>query len=208
MKRTDKKTSGKNRFVKSLLNSRKGTMLFSLLAILLIVVNIIVTSYSWFTPTSQKGVGIKYSTDIEFRSENCSIKQYSGTYNNGVIEYTELTTSELSKTLKAGTHYFKTEITNNDANYPTIVSLFFNQFPTAWKDDTAFSDLGFGVQEPSNNYRKYNSTQTDFYIIRNAYLEKNDGHNKGRSLSVRWFVKVPQDKQITLNLKDMYLTFN
>ena len=207
--RADRKSTDKKL---SLFSSRKGTLLLSLMVIMLIVVNLIVSSYSWFTPASQKGTGVKYNTPIEFRSEKCSMKQYTGTENAGVIEYSEITTIDQENyqfTLSGGdsdegsTYYFKTEITNDDPNYPTIVSLFFSSIAAP-----SGGTVGFGVAEPSNSYRTYNSALTDYYVIRNAYIEKNDGHNIESSISVKWFVKVPKNASAVIDLRNMYVTYN
>ena len=213
MKSNAKSSDKKGKTIKTLFRSSRATVILSLFAIVLIVVNLVLVSYSWFSPASQKGTGIKYNTSINFRSEKCEMKQYTGTNTNGVIEYTPITAGSFERKLSGGqngtTYYFQTEITNTDQEYPTIVSLFFSSFPTSWKDNTEFSGLGFGVQEPSNSYHTYNATQSpDFYLIRNAFIDKNDGHNKEASLSVKWFVVVPAGNEVTLNLGTMFLTYN
>ena len=184
----------------------RGAKLIALLAILILTVTVVTASYSWFKPSEVESTGITYKSDVSFRSENCSISHYSGSKDvNGVITYTSLGTLTAGNaviSVTAGTTaYFKTEITNNDATYPTVISLFMEEFP-----NSAVS-ASFGVAAPSNSFRTVSSVQTDFYIIRNAFINKNDRNNEDASLSVEWFVKAGVS-DVTFDLRKIYLMYN
>ena len=185
----------------------KGIVLISLLAVVIVVVSIITSSYSWFSPKTVKATGIDYSASVGFRSENCELTHFVGAKNTtdhpGEITYTEAVNS--SQTISANTTgYFKTNVKNNSQSYPTVVSLYISKLPA---DGSAGTALGFGVSYPSNSYREYTSQQSDFYIIRNAYIEKNDGTNSDAELVVEWFVKAG-NTAVTIDLDNIYLLYN
>ena len=61
---------------------RRGIILIALLALMILVVNLIVFSYSWFTPTTTDGIGLAFdnSEDLDsIRSERCTFSTYRGT---------------------------------------------------------------------------------------------------------------------------------
>jgi hypothetical protein len=208
---------------KSRLTVRRGITLISILAIVILIINIFTASYSWFLPTVRKSTGISYQTDINFRSENCKMSFFYGTRINGEMTYYPIGDSAIAAqsidgdenndlviaagkacTVYSGRKaYFMAEITNDSTDYPTIVSLFMSTFPAS----LSTGKVNFGVSYPSNTYRSFSTAQTDMHIIRNAYLNKNDGNNDDCSLSVEWFVEaVGQD--ITFDLDDIYLMYN
>lgn len=192
-------------------STKKGIMLISLLAILVLVVSIITASYSWFSPKSVKGTGINYHTDVRFRSENCTVTHYRGSVgtgeNNGVISYTKINDPTTDITITASTTsetiaYFMTNVTNNDTKYPTVVSMYMSDFPDSG------SNFGFGIAAPSNSYRQITAQQHDFYFVRNAFITQNDNSDDA-TLSVEWFVKIPQNgSDVTIDLSKMYIMFN
>lgn len=188
-------------------STKKGIMLISLLAILVLVVSIITASYSWFSPKSVKGTGINYHTDVRFRSENCTVTHYVGSKDaNGVISYTKIdnpTTVTINASTSADTiAYYMTNITNNDPKYPTVVSVYMSDFPEANRT------FGFGIAAPSNSYRQLTAQQHDYYFVRNAFISQNDNSDDA-TLSVEWFVKVPQNgSSVTIDLRKMFIMFN
>ena len=61
------------------LSTRFGIVLIALLAVTVLVVNLIVFSYSWFTPTPATGEGLALDTSSSIRSERCTFETYQGT---------------------------------------------------------------------------------------------------------------------------------
>ena len=185
--------------------SRNGVILISLLALMSLVISLITMSYSWFTPAVKKATGMQYQADAAIRSEKCQIfKNYEGVKDpndNNKLKYTTEVTGSQSI---SGTElkYFRTVIINPDEN-ATNVSLYISSMPGSSDSDNPY---GMGVASPSNSYHKYPSSQSDVYIVRNAYIDGvKDGVNG--ELIVDWFIK-PNGNTISINLSGLYLMYN
>lgn len=188
---------------KRLLVTRKGIALVIILALMILIVNIVTASYSWFMPLAENHNGMGYQSDTNLRSENCSFVTYAGTkQSNDSIDYNEtvpITSSSYS--INANTpYYFKTKIVNADTKFSSNVSLFFESMP---------ADTTLAVTFPSNTVRATGSSpETDFYVIRNAYVKvyvSTDADGPGL-LEVEWFVK--STANTSLDFTKMYLMYN
>ena len=209
------KTTGKtgaHSVKKKKITTRKGVMLVSLLAILIVVVSIITASYSWFLPTSTKSTGISYNSSAGFRSESCTVKHYAGTKNatTGVISYSKTEIATNTQSITRGTKaYYRTEITNTSSDYTTVFSLFFSNFPNQ-TDPTinAFGNVSLGISYPSNTFRTLSEVQTDYPLLRNVYLNANDGTNEDASISVEWFVVADDSSDFSFDINNIYLVYS
>ena len=189
--------------------SRRGIMLIAMVALLVLSINLITSSYSWFTPQNVNGTGMNYAFDGKPRSENCSFKTYRGTKvtsdNRQEGEYLDQirynaneTTGDVSVDVNS-VQYFKTEIVNADTTNASNVSLFIKSMPACT----------VAVTYPSNSVRIVSSSTSDYYIIRNAYVKRKDTAdvNGPGLLVVEWFVKTGSSSA-TINLNNLYLTYN
>ncbi|MEE3492258.1 hypothetical protein [Ruminococcus sp.] len=186
---------------KKVFTTRNGIVLVALLAVLILLVSVVTLSYSWFEPQSRPGTGMEYRADAAVRSQNCSIKgTYAGTVTNGAITYDKTNSLSGTQSVSGDIKYFLTEIENADPA-PTNISLFIGSLPAASSDY-----YGLGVAVPSNSYRKISSAQTDYYIIRNAYINGfKDGHNG--ELTVEWFIR-PEGNTVDFNVNNLYIMYN
>lgn len=181
---------------KKLLTKRRGVILVVLLAVLILVVNIITFSYSWFSPEVKRGVGMHYDVQLSVRSENCTISHSLGTVTSGAIDYDTAWDGSATITVAANSiKYFRTTVTNADPN-PTNISLYISELPAC----------GLGVASPSNTYRTFSSAQTHIYILRNAYIEPQEGTTPGMR-EIEWFVKTG-DTGVEIDLSKVYLMYN
>lgn len=197
------KRSNSNQNAKRKLITRKGVMLVIILAVMILVVNIITASYSWFQPIAETHNGMGYQSNTNLRSENCTFVTYSGTkQSDDSIAYNESTPiTSNSYTINANTvYYFKTNIVNGDTKFPSNVSLFFESMP---------ADTTLAVTFPANTVRSTGSaSESDFYVIRNAYVKVNvstDAEGPGL-LEVEWFVK--STTNTSLDFTKLYLMYN
>ena len=206
------KNTKKKKAKKSLI-TRKGVMLVAILAVMILVINIITASYSWFSPaTDNTHYGLNYAASASGRSENFdTLKTVQGTkssvYTPSVVYKNQIqygTTQPSSFNLTAGTtYYFKTEIKNLDENYGSDVSLYIKNMPAGT----------VAVTYPSNTVRTFTGgTQSDYVLIRNAYVKKKvetDVNGPGL-LEVEWFI-TPSANYSNFNLSGnnaLYLMFN
>ena len=197
-----KKTSKKKRQF----TNRHGIIMIALLAVMILVVNLVMFSYSWFTPASVTGQGLALEETSSLRSERCTFETYPGvlvtesnhsSYSDYYIDQIAYSNSPVPENavIKVpvatmvdgekvpGRAYFRTNIQNNDTEYPSVISLYHNQFP---------NNLGIAVTYPSNTYF-FNDTGNydDCFILRNAYVKvKDDADVDGPGLlQVEWFVE-------------------
>lgn len=198
-----------------ILSNRHGIMLIALLAVVILMVNLMTFSYSWFTPQVQTGKGIYFTHTTNLRSEDCSFETYQGTvststdnglYIGEVVYNTAQVTGNVSIPANSKV-YFRTNIQNNSTQYPSIVSLYIASMP---------ANLTVAVTYPSNSVRSITSAQSDYYIIRNAYVkvkDLNDADGPGL-LVVDWYVENTTGSPITLHLGTpgsdvgLYLMYN
>lgn len=194
--------------------SRFGLILILSLALIILLINVITASYSWFNPDSFKGSQINYEAAYSLRSEKCTYETFLGhkvakpNSNSGTvqvygnIEY-ETSKSTGSVTCSANSYtYFRTNITNADNKYASNVSLFISSFP-----GSSSGGVGLGVSFPSSSYHIYTENKADVYIIRNAYVVQYDDENSG-VLSVEWFVNNMSNSNVTVNLNNLYLMYS
>lgn len=195
-----------NKVIRKLNFSRKSIFLVLLLAVIILVVNIITASFSWFQPSSKAGANMQYQDSAQLRPETCTFATYRGTLNsdNSITYGSSPVTG--SQTISSGTQnspsftHFRTSITNSSQDYPTCVSLYMSSLPSC----------NLGVIYPSNSYRTFTETQNnDVYIIRNAYVKINvetDVLGPGL-LNVDWFIK-NYGNSFSIDLNNLYLMYN
>ena len=176
--------------------NRHGIMLVLLLAVAILAVNLVVYSYSWFTPGEVTGQGLQMEATETLRSELCEFSTYPGikiTTSNqsshsdyfldqiwyssdpiGDNDYIDIPVGERV--------YFLTNIQNTDTKHPSVVSLYHHEMP---------ADLGVAITFPSNTYHQTEDDYTDYFIVRNAYVKvKDEADVDGPGLlQVEWFVE-------------------
>ena len=189
-----------------------------LMAILTIVIAMTTVSFSWFEPDVKEGIGLQYKDEAQLRDESCTIKTYSGAYNNtpgstgyGLVQYDgEVGTGDVTvsattsgETTTPGYKYYKTVITNRSEDYDTTVSLFLPSFAP-----TTGGKASIGVAMPTNSFRTFSATQEDIHIIRNAHVKMHvsTDANPGE-LAVEWFVKCDSGS-VTFNPSQVYLMYS
>lgn len=208
MKADKKKATAKRQ-----LNTRRGVVLIIALAVLILVVNIITASFSWFSPNKVAGSGMVYEEDGGLRGEDCKFSTYLGTrrttYETGkYIDQMEYPGEALTSAvpIPAGeTRYFRTSIVNSeDYPYPSVISLYISQIGQSG------SNLRVAVTYPSNTVRDITGRQDDYYIVRNAYVkayQKNDVDGPGL-LQIDWFVTNNGSSQVSIDIPKLYLMYN
>lgn len=191
------------------LNTRRGVMLIALLAVLILMINLITASYSWFKPWSETKHSMSYGFTGKVRSENCTMSTFKGEKltdsTKGEGEYVnqiryEIQPSTEIVTVPAGeTQYFKTEIINQDTDSASDISLYIKSLPACT----------LAITYPGNSVRKFSAEQNDLYIIRDAYVkQKNNADVNGPGkLEIDWFV-IAGNSSVTVNLGDLYLLYN
>lgn len=204
-----KKAKEKNRQI--FVSSRRGVIIVALIAIMVLMINLISASYSWFTPQEDKKRSMAYAFDGNVRSESCDemntfvgIKQTSADlqnnkYKNQIIYSTTEATGNQSVAAGA-TKYFKTEIINSDTKSASDISLFIKSLPAST----------LAVTYPGNSVHEYGIAQTDCPIVRDAYVKKyvaTDVNGPGK-LEIEWFVTNNGSSAITVNLNYLYLVYN
>lgn len=189
-----------------------------LMAILTIVIAMTTVSFSWFEPDVKEGIGLQYKDEAQLRDESCTIKTYSGSYNNdpdltgyGLVQYGgEVGTGKVTvsattsgETTTPGYMYYKTVITNSSEDYDTTVSLFLPSF-----DLSDGGQSSIGVAMPTNSFRTFSADLTDIHIIRNAHVKMNvsTDANPGE-IAVEWFVRCDAGS-VTFNPSQVYLMYN
>lgn len=211
------------------LTNRHGIMLIGLLAVTILVVNMVVFSYSWFTPTATPGVGLSLDTTSSIRSERCVFETYLGT----LVTDTNWDTlqSGQTRTFKAQGYYIDqvaysadkieendkviipTARTVNGEIVPGRVYFRTNIQNTDREHPSVISlyhhefpdTLGIGVTYPSNTYFINDfGDYPDCFIMRNAYVKKlDDADVDGPGLlQVEWFVEnfsTTQTKEIRVS---------
>ena len=200
MSSSSKKKNKNNRFDPKM-TTRRGIILISVLAALILVINLVTASYSWFGPGSNTGSGVKYDKTVTARSEKCSFETREGhrtasyvaeaeaaylsnaatkDYRHDQIIYSTMVNDDV--TIYDGeTVFFKTEITNSDPYYPSVISLFLRYAPAG---------VVVCVNNPSNTVREVTGAMNDYSLVRNAYVkpfEANDVDGPGL-LVVEWSV--------------------
>lgn len=58
--------------------NRKGIILIALLAVLILVINAVTFSYSWFEPQTESGRGLGFENTSHLRSEECEFETFIG----------------------------------------------------------------------------------------------------------------------------------
>lgn len=215
MKAKNKRESKNEQMKKKI--TRRGVILISVLAVLILMVNIITASYSWFTPQTVNGSGMQYVDTGYIRSEQCTFKTYRGTINTNYsaghyIDQIDYNTEITSESVPAGqTKYFRTSIVNADKKAASDVSLYFSSFGDSG------SNLTVAVTYPSNTVRTVSGEQTDYCLVRNAYVKVNDDNDVDGPglLQVDWFVKNNGSSAVTINVgrmggsnANMYIMYN
>lgn len=205
MKKTRKKS---RRHFADKLVTRRGIVLIASLAAMILIVNIITASFSWFTP--QEGKRMSYDTAYTLRSENCTFTTEVGKYWDydvdghdhftGYIDYSS--TYPNAAIPAGGTVYYRTIVQNSsEVLNPSNISLYIADFP---------ANCSIGVQEPSNTFRTYTTAQQDLAIVRNAYVKTyvaTDVDGPGR-LYIDWFVVNNTTAPKSIDITGVYLVYN
>ena len=188
--------------------AKRGIPLVLTLAVLILLVNVITASYSWFSPTSLSGAGMKFQQSDFIRSENCSLKLFQGTKVNGVITYSEVSTntsvdSTPSTDPTVGLNYFRVVVKNDDTVNASNVSILFNC--------TINADTTIGIMTPSNAVHTYTSDMAEktVFLVRNAYVKKlvSTEVNPGE-LYVDFFIRYTGSDSFTLSPSDLIILYN
>ena len=189
--------------------TRRGITLIVVLAVLILLVNVITASFSWFIPNSQTANNVEYSASDVIRSEDCKfatfagVLQTEGSGSSQVVTGITYPSVASSTTLSAGqTAYFRTEIINENENFASNVSLFISEI-------TASGNVKICVTYPSNTVRTITSNVTDYSIIRNANVKQYDEQdvNGPGLLEVEWFVECVSGS-CTVNPNNLYLMYS
>lgn len=218
MKKTSKRKA-KSKKQLMFMRSRRGVILVALIAVMVLIINLISASYSWFTPENVNGTGMKYDYESKARSENCTMSTYKGvkvTGNNGngqthagyylnQIHYDSSATTSNVSIASGATQYFKTEIINQDTKNASGISLYI----TGISGVNASNTCTMAVTYPSNSVRTLTTSGTNF-IIRNAYVKRKDAQdvNGPGLLVVEWFVTNNGSSSISVNPSNLYLTYS
>ena len=214
-----RKSAAKVRDKKQNRATRRGVILISVLAVVILIVNIVTASFSWFAPNSVSGAGMEYKKTTYNRSEQCTFstvigsklsKPQEGMYIDQLVYTIEVNNWEV----EAGqTAYFRTLIVNADENYPSDVSLYFAKFGESG------SNLTIAETSPSNTVRTVSGEQDDFCLTRNAFVKRHDDNDMDGPglLQVDWFVTNNGSSDVTIKLApesdgganaNMYLMYN
>ena len=195
---------------------RRGIILIALLALMILIVNLIVVSYSWFTPASTRGVGLSLDMTSSLRSEKCTFSTYQGTLvtdanwetgnpsyrsqgyfidqiaygSDPIAENAEITIPQATTKTEGG----ETVIVPGRVYFRTNVQNTDTEHPSVISlyHHSFPADLGIGVTYPSNTYFiNGNSAYDDCFILRNAYVKvKDEADVDGPGLlQVEWFVE-------------------
>lgn len=195
--------------------SRFGVMLVVFLAVLILIVNIISASYSWFSPDSVYGSGMTFVQSDYMRSEQCSFKLYQGEVKSSGIDYDVqvLSTGTASDTLVTSTtatltssadvtedlHYYRIEVQNEDTENASDISLYFTNVPAG---------TTIGIVKPTNSTHTYSDATNDVNIVRNAYVKKYLSTDVDPGiLYVEFFIRCT-GSSFTFDETDIYLLYN
>ena len=196
--------------------NRHGIILIAALAAVILIVNLVAFSYSWFSPGSDSGKGLEVIKNTKLRSENCQFETYRGTvvtedmyfgrdpynaadYRGYYIDQVKYDTTKIANNtaISVDAHsrvYFRTQIQNHDEQYPSVVSLYHLNMP---------ANLYVAVTYPTNTFHFVGSDPyPDYFIIRNAYvkpMDENDVNGPGL-LTVEWFVENRTDSAIEIKV--------
>ena len=213
LKQADNKKKKKSR----LITTRHGVVLIALLAVLILVVNIIAFSYSWFTPKTRSGDSMALERVDSIRSERCTFSTYQGTLvtdSNWDASFT--VDNETTSYKKQG--YFIDQVVYNNApiaenavitipeativdgkTVPGRVYFRTNIQNTDTEHPSVISlyhhqmlrDVGVAITYPSNTYHRTEDVYDDYFILRNAYVKaKDEADADGPGLlQVEWFVE-------------------
>lgn len=200
----DKANKKKNRIKK--LVTRRGVLIVALIVALVLIINLITVSYSWFTPQEDTKQGMRYGFSGKVRSENCTMTTFVGTKVTSSnrqsgeyidqIRYSNSGSANSVTLLPNTTNYFKTEILNADTKNASDISLFCTGLPACT----------LAVTYPGNTVRKYTSAPTgEIYIVRDAFVKRKDTAdvNGPGKLEIEWFV-ITGSTGGTLNLTLLY----
>ena len=191
---------------------RRGVILVVLLAVMILIVNLIVFSYSWFTPTSTRGVGLSLDMNSSLRSEKCTFSTYQGTLVTGgsdgnwetggassyraqgyYIDQVAYSNTPIAENAEIEIPQATTKTENGETVIvPGRVYFRTNVQNTDTEHPSVISlyhhkfpaGLGTGVTYPSNTYFiNGNTDYDDCFILRNAYVKvKNDADADGPGL--------------------------
>lgn len=226
--KADKKRKEKKKIQS--LYTRRGIILIVILAVMILLVNVITASFSWFAPKDPvTNVGMKYERITNNRSERCDFSTYQGTivesYSTGnYIGQINYDTQVTHVTIGPGdTEYFRTSIINSDPLYPSDISLYFaslgHTHDQSNPSDAATTNLTVAVSFPSNTVRIESGEKTDYCLARNAYVKPHDTTDVDGPglLQIDWFIKNNGSESVTINLDEernggdyanMYLMYN
>ena len=194
-------------------SARHGIVMIALLAVMILVVNLIMFSYSWFTPQTTAGVGLALDTKSSIRSERCTFETYQGTlvtkdnwvsggykaqgyfidqvaYNNTKIADNAVVTIPRATT---ATENGETVTIPGRVYFRTNIQNTDTEHPSVISlyHHQMLEDVGVAITYPSNTYHRTDALYDDYFILRNAYVKvKDDADVDGPGLlQVEWFVE-------------------
>ncbi len=187
----------------------RKSIIYRCLVALLCLVCMIVFTYSWFNrnrneSTIPTGDRMKYVDDIDVsNSANLSMDTYLGTENSsGEVTYSSTPIGEsdrsISNLLPGSKIYYKTTISNSGSKCKATLLLRGSNY------DSFGSDIQFGVLEPMNTLKSYNSG-VDVELVRNITVPANG------SVDVCWYVYLKSSSTVTsgtMTLGSLYLFGN
>lgn len=196
------------------INTRRGVVLIALLAVMIFVVNLIVSSYSWFTTETETGVGLALDMKSSIRSERCIFETYQGTlvtadnwetgdnykaqgyyidqvaYNNTKIADDAVITIPKATTK---TENGETVIVPGRVYFRTNIQNLDTEHPSVISlyHHQMLRDVGVAITYPSNTYHRTEDVYDDYFILRNAYVKVRDDNDVDGPglLPVEWFVE-------------------
>lgn len=180
---------------------RHGVALISILAAMILVVNLVVFSYSWFQPKTVEAKGLEMNLNASLRSEKCTFETYQGTlvtesnwntlqsgqektfkdqgYYIDQVAYNEAKIADnVAITIPAATIVHDAEL-NEDVTVPGRVYFRTNiqntdtQYPSVISlyHHQMLADVGVAITYPSNTYHRTEEVYDDYFILRNAYVK-------------------------------------
>ena len=183
---------------------RRGVIIVSLIAVMVLLINVITASYSWFTPQTESKSGMSYGFSGMVRSENCTMTTFTGEKVTagdretgeyiGQIRYDGENGYANSVSLSSGTNYFRTEIINSDTKNASDISLYASGIPV---------NSTLAVTFPGNTVRKMTAADSgEVYIVRDAYVKRHDDADVSGpgKLVIEWFVTTTATATVDLTL--------
>ena len=186
---------------------RRGVILIAVLAALILLINIVTVTYSWFTPGSASGTTLQfYQENDGIRSENCSATYALRTAPDATVSSVTCPVatdgSDANDTVDSyeGLVYFKISI-RNAADTPTNISLYLNQSIPA--------GVTIGIVSPTNSVHTYtDGAANGDFLIRNAYVSASSSEIGSGEFEVEAFLRNTGSAPFTLTTSYIQILYN